>query len=109
MTNRFGKTFKATNMKTPIIGIQKFMKNKFSNNIQSDSEKEMASNSMLRYLLKALVMCLCLIGCLWQICLILKLYFSYPAINLVNVENMNNLLLPGITICNNNRFVLHIN
>ncbi len=109
MNNRFGNTFKATNMKTPNIGLEKFMKNKFSNNIQSDSEKQMSSNSMLSYLLKALVMCLCLIGCFWQICLILKLYYSYPANVLVNVENMNNLRLPGITICNNNRFVLHIN
>jgi len=44
MNNRFGKTFKATNMKTPIAGIEKFMKNKFYNNIQSNSEKQITSN-----------------------------------------------------------------
>jgi hypothetical protein len=103
MNNRFGETFKARNMTTPNMVIEKFIKNKFFSNIQSNSD------SMLRYLLKALVMCLCLIGCFWQIGLILKLYFSYPATVLVSVENMDNLQLPGITLCNNNRFVLHIN
>jgi hypothetical protein len=47
MNNGFGKTFIATNVKTPIIGIEKFMKNKFFNNIQNNSEKQMTSNSIL--------------------------------------------------------------
>ncbi len=86
-------------MKTPSIGIEMLKKN------QNSSEKDISSNLMLRYLLKALVTCLCLFGCFWQITQILRLYFSYPTNVYVNVRNMEKLQLPGITLCNNNRFV----
>jgi hypothetical protein len=87
------------NMKTPSIGIEMLKKN------QNSSDKNINSNLMLNYMLKALVTCLCLFGCFWQIAQILRLYFSYPTTVYVNVSNMDKLRLPGITLCNNNRFV----
>ncbi len=90
-------------MKTPSIGIEMLNKNQIS------SEKDISINLMLHYLLKALVTCLCLFDCFWQISQILTHYFSYPTSVYINVRNMEKLQLPGITLCNNNRFVISYN
>ncbi len=87
----------------PNIEISRFLKSPNSNNAEND--KQIISNSLLHYLVKVIVMCICLMGCIWQIALILKLYLSYPATVFVSVRNMPKLQLPGITLCNNNRFV----
>jgi nitrate reductase gamma subunit len=93
-------------MKTPDIKIENFMENrKNSNDSVNKNAKYRTSNSLLDYFLKAIVMCICLLGCMWQIASIIKLYFAYPATVFVNVQNMEKLQLPGVTLCNNNRFV----
>jgi hypothetical protein len=87
----------------PNIEMSRFLKSPNSNDAEND--KQTISNSLLHHLVKVIVMCLCLMGCFWQIALILKLYLSYPATVFVSVRNMPKLQLPGITLCNNNRFV----
>lgn len=62
----------------------------------------------LHYVFKALVLCICLTGCLWQITSILHLYFNYPTTVFVYSETMDKLFLPGITLCNRNRSVVRI-
>ncbi len=54
------------------------------------------SNSMPNYFLKALVICICLLGCMWQIASIIKLYFAYPTTVFVNVQNMEKLHYPEL-------------
>ena len=61
---------------------------------------------VIHYFLKALMMCLCTIGCMFQIASIIKLYFDYPTTVFVNVQNMDKLYLPGITLCNSNRLIV---
>lgn len=103
MTRYRNITFKK--MKTPDIKNEKFMEKRKNFHDSVSENAKFTSNSMLHYFLKALVMCICLLGCMWQIASIIKLYFAYPTTVFVNVQNMEKLQLPGITLCNNNRFV----
>lgn len=60
---------------------------------------------MIHHLLRLTVLVLCLVGCFAQIITIMNIFFSYPAIVFVDLHQMEKLLLPAITICNDNRFV----
>lgn len=75
-----------------------------SNNIQSDSSR--VTYLIVHHLLRLIVLILCIIGCMVQIISIINIFFSYPAIVFVDIHQMERLTLPGITICNNNRFVI---
>ena len=59
-----------------------------------------------QYVFKLIVIIGCALGCGWQCISILNLFFSFPSIVFVYVETMDQLELPGITLCNSNRFVL---
>lgn len=56
-----------------------------------------------QYIFKAAVVLACVVGCIWQIGIILHLYFAYQTTVFVYVEKMETLPLPGITLCNGNR------
>jgi len=58
---------------------------------------------IVHYVLRLAVLILCLLGCFVQIGTIMSIYFSYPAIVFVDLHQMDKLLLPGMTICNENR------
>ena len=58
---------------------------------------------IVHYVLRLTVLVLCLLGCFVQIGTIMSIFFSYPAIVFVDLHQMEKLLLPGITICNENR------
>ena len=58
---------------------------------------------LVHYVLRLIVLVLCLLGCFVQIGTIMSLYFNYPAIVFVDLHTMEKLLLPAITICNENR------
>ena len=60
------------------------------------------------YIFKLLVMIVCSLGCAWQCISILNLFFNFPSIVFVYVETMDQLLLPGITLCNSNRYFIII-
>ena len=59
---------------------------------------------LTHYLLRLIILILCLVGCFFQIGTIVHMYFSYPAIVFVDIHPMEKLLLPAFTICNENRF-----
>lgn len=58
---------------------------------------------IVHYLLRLIVLVLCLIGCFAQIGTIMSIFFNYPAIVFVDLHPMEKLLLPSMTICNDNR------
>jgi len=61
---------------------------------------------LIHYFLKSLVLLICLFGCFWLIFDIVRLYFDYPTTVFVNLQTMDKLQLPSITLCNSNRFVI---
>lgn len=72
-------------------------------NANEVSANEVSATVMIHYLLKALVICGCTIGCMFQIATIVSIFFSYPTTVFVNVQTMDKLNLPGLTLCNGNR------
>ena len=67
------------------------------------------SHSCWQYVFKLVVMVGCVLGCAWQCIAILNLFFSFPSIVFVYVETMDQLFLPGITLCNSNRYTFGLN
>lgn len=60
---------------------------------------------LYQLVLRTLVHVACISACAAQCVLILDLYLDYPTTVYVYMERMVNLETPGITVCNNNRFV----
>ena len=58
---------------------------------------------IIHYILRLIVLVLCLLGCFVQIGTIMSIFFNYPAIVFVDLHPMEKLLLPSMTICNDNR------
>ncbi|XP_054154245.1 acid-sensing ion channel 1C-like [Oppia nitens] len=48
----------------------------------------------------------CVLGCAYQCIAILNLFFSFPSIVFVYVTTMDQLELPGVTLCNSNRVMM---
>ena len=63
------------------------------------------SHNCWQYVFKLIVIVVCVLGCAWKWISILNLFFSFPSIVFVYVETMNQLQLPGITLCNSNRYL----
>ena len=93
------------NLKTP-IEIAKYVDYRQNRSLIKDNEIHLTANLMLHYLLKSMVICLCTIGCMFQIATIIKLFFDYPTTVFINVQTMDKLFLPGLTLCNGNRYEL---
>ena len=77
-----------------------------NNNRINISDSTRITYLIIHHVLRLLVLILCIIGCMVQIISIVNIFFGYPAIVFVNIHQMDRLTLPGITICNNNRFDL---
>jgi len=89
-------------MKTP-IKVKKLIEN---HNWNFFDGKDISSYTLIHYFLKSLVLFICLFGCFWLIFDIVRLYFDYPTTVFVNLQTMDRLQLPSITLCNSNRFVI---
>ena len=57
-----------------------------------------------RYLIRTLFTVLCLMGCLYQIITLCIQFFEYPTIVIIEKKSMDNLFIPAITLCNDNRY-----
>jgi len=81
--------------------IKKFLKNHNCNYLDGKD-----NYSLIHYFFKSIVLFICLFGCLWYIIDIVRLYFDYPTNVFVNLQTMDKLQFPSITLCNSNRFVI---
>ena len=62
-----------------------------------------SGHSCWQYVFKLIVVMACTLGCGYQCISILNMFFSFPSIVFVYVETMDQLQLPGVTLCNSNR------
>lgn len=60
--------------------------------------------AIIHYALRTIILVACILGCFAQIGAIINLFFSYPTYVFVDLKQMEKLLLPAITLCNENRF-----
>ncbi|XP_054152493.1 uncharacterized protein LOC128951269 [Oppia nitens] len=93
-------------LKTPVEMMQYINIRDYNRVTKQSPDTIITGSQMIHYLVKGLVMCLCTIGCTYQIVTIVTLFFDYPTIVFVNVRTMDKLYLPGITLCNSNRLML---
>ena len=88
-----------------IHSIIRFNEAIFGNQIRSDKTGTNLTYLVIHHFLRLIILVLCLIGCFAQILTIMNIFFNYPAIVFVDLHPMKRLLLPAITICNDNRLV----
>lgn len=65
----------------------------------------LSRKQVARYVARLVVLIGCIIGCTIQCNSILSIYLSYPTSVFVYMDRMEKLELPGLTICNGNRYV----
>lgn len=87
----------------PVSAVREFVTSVKKNH---PTEVQWVEDHFWRYLLKSLIMFICITGCGYQCISIIRMYFRFPTTVYVYVHAMEKLNLPGITLCNGNRLVM---
>lgn len=61
------------------------------------------SNSKHRQIFWVIVLIICVLGCIYEMYLWLNVYFSYPVVINMEIENPLKMEFPAVTVCNLNR------
>lgn len=112
MTSKEGKSFKEDMEKVSLSdeklteeNLKSVAKNLLTRSSVYAVAQLVTSSGFGRKFLWLLVLVLGLLGCSYEVYRFLTLYFQYPVVITLEVENGWKLDFPAVTVCNLNRFV----
>lgn len=80
----------------------KYAKDVFSDSLITGIPQIVQTHNVARKLLKSTVLCLCLVGFIYQTTEFMKIFWNYPTVLDIDVEYPEIIESPAITYCNLN-------